>query len=179
MGAPAEPVPTGQRNTSEPAGLLPCAGAEIIGEAGAGADQAAVAAPNMGDSLPATQSADLEAKLIVLGQTLGAERIAALPHGDRLKHAAREGAAYPGSGKPCAQPAAHHKDLVMGLHELIAIMAADERGAGNRYRAHRKLDEVEPLDQSIIECNLIRMDQILGVMEHHGLGGLARDPFPP
>jgi len=68
-----------------------------------------------------------------------------------------------------AQRLAHDQLLAMRLGELVRVMRADPSRASVDQRHDRKLDEIVALDQPIEHAELGRVDDVLGVVQHHRL----------
>ena len=130
--APAEPVPARQSDPADPARLLADGGVERLGEMAARGDQGAASrmSGNAHEHGRRPDLAEAQAKLVILGQAVGRERIAAAPGGEPGKRPALDRAADPGERDRGADRLAHDHFLAVALGELVAIMTGDPAAAG-------------------------------------------------
>jgi hypothetical protein len=119
------------------------------------------------------ERADAQPELIILGHAAADKRAAVVHGGEPGEWLAGDRAADPGQRDRRADRLAHHHLLGMGLGELVAIMAANPWARAVDQRHDRDLDDSGALDQPVEQPELERVDDILGVVQHHRLGGAS------
>ncbi len=96
---------------------------------------------------------------------------------DFSEHLAADARRDTGRGDGGAQRFADDQVFGVGFGEFIEIMPAYPRRGGICERAHRHLDHGESGDERIMDAELLRMDDIFGIVKDDGFEGAARARF--
>ena len=176
--APAEPVPAGERDSAEPARLLPNRAPSVAGKwPRLATTPRSPGCAGMRTNIVLRPSAPiLRPDLIILGHAGAGERLAVLQRGELGERLPGDRAADPGERDRRADRLAHHQLLDVRLGEFVAIMAADPARVAVGQRQDRKLDHRRAVDQPVEDPELERVDDVLGVVEHDRLGRACRSP---
>gem|GEM_PF-3198265 len=124
-----------------------------------------------------SECSDAQTELIILGHALCRERPAAIVGCEPGDGVASDSTADSGERDRCADRFADHQFLAMALGEFVAIMAADPARIGIKQGDHGQLDHRRLLGHHVEQFDLERVDQILGIVEHHRLSGPAFAAF--